>query len=101
MGSENISAPTPPVGVIESFTVGFETVASRLVLLLLPLVLDLFLWVGPRLSYRPAFMSYYEDIWQPTMASFDEVEVYDEGGPSPKAVDPQEKLAVTWGELKR
>jgi len=33
--------------------------------------------------------------------SFDEVEVYDEGGLSPKAVNSQGKLAVTWGELKR
>jgi hypothetical protein len=33
--------------------------------------------------------------------SFDEVEVYDEGGPSPKAVNAQGKLAATWGGLKR
>ena len=33
--------------------------------------------------------------------SFDDVEVYDEGGPSPKAVSARGKLAVTWGEIKR
>jgi len=33
--------------------------------------------------------------------SFDDVEVYDEGGPSPQAVNPQAKLTTTWGELKR
>ena len=42
--------PTPPVGVIESLTTGFETVASHLGLLLFPALLDLFLWLGPRLS---------------------------------------------------
>jgi len=33
--------------------------------------------------------------------SFDDVEVYDEGGPSPKAVSARGKLAATWGEIKR
>lgn len=33
--------------------------------------------------------------------SFDDVEVYDEGGSSPKAVEPQAKLSTTWGALKR
>jgi hypothetical protein len=33
--------------------------------------------------------------------SFDDVEVYDEGGLSTKAVTPQAKLTTTWGALKR
>ncbi len=71
MESENTNAPTPPVGVIESLTRGFETVAGSLVLILLPLLLDLFLWVGPRLTFRPAFLSYYYDLWEPMVASTD------------------------------
>jgi hypothetical protein len=43
----------PPVGVIESLTGGFETAASRLPAVFLPLVFDLFLWLGPRLSINP------------------------------------------------
>lgn len=46
-------APDPPVGVIESLTGGFETVASHVGLILLPAALDLFLWLGPRLSINP------------------------------------------------
>lgn len=72
MNAEKLTAPTPPVGVIESLTIGFETVAGRLVLILLPLLLDMFLWVGPRLSLRPAIASYYQDFWQPAMTSLDE-----------------------------
>ena len=43
----------PPVGVIESLTTGFETVASHIGLILLPVALDLFLWLGPHLSINP------------------------------------------------
>jgi hypothetical protein len=71
MNVETANAPTPPVGVIESLTAGFETVAGHLVLLILPLLLDLLLWVGPRLSMRPALMEYYQDVWLPALTSFD------------------------------
>ena len=33
-------------------------------------------------------------------ASFDEVEIWDEDGPSPKAVEPDGKLAITWAKVK-
>ena len=42
--------PTPPIGVIDSFGKGFETVMSQVALVSIPLLLDLFLWLGPRLS---------------------------------------------------
>ncbi len=46
-------APAPPVGVVASIIGGFETVNARLTLVLLPLLLDLWLWLGPRLSVEP------------------------------------------------
>lgn len=39
-----------PLGIIDSLSAGFGLVAQRPVLLLIPLLLDLFLWLGPRLS---------------------------------------------------
>jgi hypothetical protein len=72
MESEKAYTPTPPVGVIESLAKGFETVAGSLALVLLPLLLDLFLWVGPRLDFRPAFSASYHDAWEPMLASMDE-----------------------------
>ncbi len=45
--------PAPPVSVIESLSTGFETVAARASLMVLPLLLDLFLWLGPHLSISP------------------------------------------------
>lgn len=44
---------TAPLGIVDSLGVGFGTVAKRPILLLIPLLLDLFLWLGPRLSITP------------------------------------------------
>ena len=44
---------TTPLSVIDSLNAGFSAVARKPSLLLIPLLLDLFLWVGPRLSITP------------------------------------------------
>lgn len=53
MTTRALRAPAPPVGVIESVSTGFETVTGRLALIVLPLALDLLLWLGPHLSVQP------------------------------------------------
>src|SRR5512141_927714 len=40
----------PPPGIIGSLRAGFDTIASHVALILMPLGLDLLLWLGPRLS---------------------------------------------------
>ncbi len=40
----------PPPGVISSLKAGFDLTANHLSILLMPVLLDLFLWFGPRLS---------------------------------------------------
>ncbi|MDW8327694.1 MAG: hypothetical protein RMK99_14115 [Anaerolineales bacterium] len=45
--------PGAPAGVVASLIGGFEAVNARLMLALLPLLLDLWLWLGPRLSVKP------------------------------------------------
>jgi hypothetical protein len=40
----------PPPGVMGALRSGFEAVSSHVWLILLPLLLDVFLWLGPRLS---------------------------------------------------
>jgi hypothetical protein len=51
---EPVSRPAlkdrPTLGVIESISTGFDAVARHPWLMLAPLVLDLFLWIGPRLQ---------------------------------------------------
>jgi len=47
---QKLEALPPPPGILNSIRVGFDIVSNRAVLIILPLVVDLFLWLGPRLS---------------------------------------------------
>jgi hypothetical protein len=49
--SEQGKFPSPP-GLIATFAAGFNSVASSITVIALPVLLDLFLWFGPRLSLR-------------------------------------------------
>lgn len=44
--------PKPPTGMIDSLRMGFETLVGQPALLTPPLILDVVLWIGPRLSIR-------------------------------------------------
>lgn len=52
MDETNTSTETlpPPPGIIGSLRKGFDTVAAHITAILLPLALDLLLWLGPHLS---------------------------------------------------
>jgi hypothetical protein len=50
MNRQNLTELPPPPGVMGSLRDGFYTVSSHVWLILLPLLLDLLLWFGPRLS---------------------------------------------------
>ena len=55
MNEQHPSQETPkqPAGVVSCLTTGFEIVAHHPQLALLPALLDLYLWLGPRLSLAP------------------------------------------------
>jgi len=62
--TENIP---PPPGIINSIKAGFDTIATHIWAILLPLFLNLFLWLGPRLRMDALFNSVKADvvsIWQ-------------------------------------
>ncbi len=42
-----------PLGIMDSLSAGFGTLAQKPILLLIPILLDLFLWFGPHLSAAP------------------------------------------------
>jgi hypothetical protein len=42
-------APQPPIGILASLAAGFDRIAARPALILPPLILDLFLWLGPHI----------------------------------------------------
>jgi len=50
------------LGVVGVLIAGFETVNTRLDLILLPLALDLFLWLGPHLSIQPMVAGVLEQL---------------------------------------
>lgn len=50
MDAQKLESFPPPPGVIVSLRSGFDAVANHVGLILLPLALDLFLWLAPRLS---------------------------------------------------
>lgn len=57
--TENL--PTPP-GIINSIKAGFDTIASHITTILLPLLLNLFMWLGPRLRMDALFNSIKENV---------------------------------------
>src|SRR5574339_472886 len=50
MYTQKLEDLPPPPGVMGSLKAGFDAVSTHVGLILLPLVLDIFLWLGPRLS---------------------------------------------------
>lgn len=50
METRNTQLPPSPPGVITALISGFNAVANRAAVLLIPLAFDLFLWLGPRFS---------------------------------------------------
>jgi len=46
----NLKPPSKPIGVFQSLMAGFDKIAAQPLLILPPLILDLFLWLGPRLT---------------------------------------------------
>lgn len=53
--------PTPP-GIINSIKAGFDMIATHITAILLPLLLNLFLWLGPRLHMDALFNSIKDDV---------------------------------------
>lgn len=76
MYTQKLEALPPPPGVIGSLKAGFEVVSSHVVLILMPLFVDLFLWLGPRLSVSevlgPLYQLFFDRV-RKGLASQDEI----------------------------
>lgn len=62
MSAQDQHTSFPPPGLFSSLSNGFEAVASHITVILLPVILDLLLWLGPRLRIR--------DYMQPVISSW-------------------------------
>ena len=64
MESDKVQTLPPPPGVIGSLKAGFDAIASNLPAIFLPLAIDLFLWLGPRLHIDRLFQSLFDEMSQ-------------------------------------
>src|ERR1043165_9181001 len=55
MNLQRLEELPPPPGIIGSLRTGFEAVSSHVILILLPALVDIFLWLGPRFSVEGLF----------------------------------------------
>ncbi len=61
MDTQKLQTLPPPPGVIASLQAGFNVVSGRIALIALPLILDVFLWLGPRVSVGNWYGSLFEN----------------------------------------
>ena len=59
---DKIETLPPPPGVMGSLRAGFDAIASNLSVILLPLALDLLLWLGPRLRIDQLFKPLFDEM---------------------------------------
>lgn len=64
----NPDTNSKPIGVIKSVAAGFDKIAAQPFLLIPPILLDLFLWFGPRLTIPSVFEELVKFITAPTGA---------------------------------
>jgi hypothetical protein len=75
MNVQKIESLPPPPGVIRSLRAGFDAVSNHIGLILWPVALDLFLWLGPRFSIgglvNPFFQLVFEEARKSLTSSAD------------------------------
>ena len=63
MYAQKLETLPPPPGVFGSLKAGFDVVSTHVLLILMPLVVDLFLWLGPRLSVSQVMGPLYSAVF--------------------------------------
>jgi hypothetical protein len=63
MYAQKLETLPPPPGVIGSLKAGFEAVSSHVILISLPFLVDLFLWLGPRLGVSKVLGPVYQMVF--------------------------------------
>jgi len=64
MDIQKLETLPPPPGVFGSLKAGFDVVSNRVALILLPLGLDLLLWLGPHLSVDGLLSPYFRLVFE-------------------------------------
>jgi len=61
--------PDAPPNLVNALVTGFDTITSHLELLIIPIILDLFLWLGPRLRLENLIKGFVDQMI--TLSNFD------------------------------
>jgi len=61
MDTQKLETLPPPPGVIASLQTGFNVVSSRIALITLPVLLNAFLWLGPRVSVGQWYSALFDN----------------------------------------
>ena len=72
MDIQKLETLPPPPGVFGSLKAGFDIVSGRIALILIPLSLDLFLWLGPRLSVYKLLSPSANKLWAQMLQNLSE-----------------------------
>lgn len=75
MEVQKLETLPPPPGVFGSLKAGFDVVSNRVVLILLPLGLDLLLWLGPRLSVDELLSPYFRLVFEQARRGVEEADL--------------------------
>jgi len=75
MDIQKLETLPPPPNVFVSLKAGFDVVSNRVVLILLPLALDLLLWLGPRLSVNELLSPYFKLVFEQARSNVAESEL--------------------------
>jgi hypothetical protein len=75
MEVQKLETLPPPPGVFGSLKAGFDVVSNRVILILLPLGLDLLLWLGPRLSVNELLSPYFKFVFDQMRRSVAEADL--------------------------
>ena len=67
-GSSSVAQTRPALGIIEALSAGLDAVLRHPWLLLIPVLLDMFLWVGPRMQAPALYRSFEPTLRQMTTA---------------------------------
>lgn len=62
METEQLQTLPPPPGVVGSLKAGFDIIAANISVILLPLALDLWLWLGPHLRVDQLFKPFFDEM---------------------------------------
>jgi len=63
MYAQKLETLPPPPGVLGSLKAGFEAVSNHVILISLPFLLDIFLWLGPRLGVSKVLGPVYQMVF--------------------------------------